>query len=158
MAQIKSGATSDYLTVDPTSKAARVTMYDTRGNAMVMKAGYCAGTTAKFAAVAGTTPFAMIAGSASTTVRVLRIVVGGAIATTAINADLVVAKRTALGSGGTSTTLTAIAKDTNSAGAGATNIKVFTAAPTAGTGGGVIQPSNRYQYARRNKYHQAAFL
>lgn len=32
MAVIKSGATSDQLTVDPTSKAARATLYDTQGN------------------------------------------------------------------------------------------------------------------------------
>lgn len=32
--QILSGATSDVLTVDPTSKAARVTLYDTAGNAL----------------------------------------------------------------------------------------------------------------------------
>lgn len=32
MAQIQSGATSDLMTVDPTSKAARVTQYDTSGN------------------------------------------------------------------------------------------------------------------------------
>lgn len=34
MAQIKSGATSDLLTVDPTSKAARVSAYDSAGNAI----------------------------------------------------------------------------------------------------------------------------
>jgi hypothetical protein len=32
MAVIKSGATTDQLTIDPTSKAARVTLYDTSGN------------------------------------------------------------------------------------------------------------------------------
>src|SRR3990167_1796754 len=32
MAIIKSGATTDELTVDPTSKAARVTLYDSSGN------------------------------------------------------------------------------------------------------------------------------
>jgi hypothetical protein len=35
VAQIKSGATSDLLTVDPTSKAARGTLYDTSGNVIV---------------------------------------------------------------------------------------------------------------------------
>ena len=144
MAIIKSGASSDLLTIDPTSKAARVTMYDTRGNAMVMKAGYCAGTTAKFAAAAGTTVFAMMAGSATTTIRVQRITVGGSIATTSINADLVLYKRTALGSGGTPSSLTPIAKDSNSAGSGATNVKVFTAGPTAGTGGGVLATTTMF--------------
>jgi hypothetical protein len=35
MAVIRSGATTDELTVDPTSKAARVTLYDSAGNALV---------------------------------------------------------------------------------------------------------------------------
>jgi len=36
MAVIKSGATSDQLTVDPTSKAARVTLYDAAGNDLTL--------------------------------------------------------------------------------------------------------------------------
>jgi hypothetical protein len=35
MAQIQSGATSDLLTVDPTSKAARATLYDSAGNELI---------------------------------------------------------------------------------------------------------------------------
>ena len=38
MAQIQSGATSDLLTVDPTSKAARVTLYDSTGREITPKA------------------------------------------------------------------------------------------------------------------------
>jgi hypothetical protein len=104
---------------------------------MGMKASYGA-SGAKFAAVAGTTVFAQIFGSATKTVRIQRIYVSGSIATTAINADINITKRTAIGSGGTATTYTGVAKDSNSAASTATNIKVFTAAPTAGTGGGVI--------------------
>jgi hypothetical protein len=37
MAQIQSGATSDLWTVDPTSKAGRVTLYDSLGNELIKK-------------------------------------------------------------------------------------------------------------------------
>jgi hypothetical protein len=39
MAVIKSGATSDQLTIDATSKAARTTLYDTSGNAIIAGGG-----------------------------------------------------------------------------------------------------------------------
>lgn len=44
MAIIKSGATSDQLTIDPTSKAARVTLYDASGNIVVSDGGVYANT------------------------------------------------------------------------------------------------------------------
>ena len=144
MAVIKSGASTDQLTVDATSKAARYTKYDTRGNNLSLKTSYSACTATKFIAVAGTTVFAQIYGSASKTIRVHRIIVGGSIATAAINADLIINKRTAVGSGGTATTLTQVAKDSQNAAGTATVVKVFTAAPTAGTGGGVIATQTMY--------------
>ena len=144
MAIIKSGATSDQLTISPTSKAALVEFRDTRGTPMCLKSSYAACTAAKFAAVAGTTVFASIFGSATKTVRVQRIIVAGSIATTAINADLIASLRTGVGSGGTATTLTQVAKDQNSSAGTATNVKVFTAAPSAGTGGGVIATQSMF--------------
>jgi hypothetical protein len=139
MAQIQSGATSDLLTVDSVSKAARVTFYDTRGNAVAQKATYAACTTAKTAVAAGTTtPYAALYGSGTKTIRVQRIVVCATIATTNAYVDLVVAKRTAAISGGTKTDLTQVALDSNNS-AGTANIAgIYTAAPTAGTGGGII--------------------
>jgi hypothetical protein len=144
MAIIKSGATTDQLTVDPTSKAARATEYDLRGNPTCMKASYAACTPTKLAAVAGTTVFAQIFGSGTKTIRVHRIICGGSIATAAINADLIVTKRTAVGTGGTATTLAQVPKDSNSAAGTATVVKFFTAAPTAGTGGGVIATQSMF--------------
>jgi hypothetical protein len=138
MAIIKSGASTDNLTIGVTNKAAYTEKRDARGNATSMKRSYAACTAVKFAAAAGTTVFAQIFGSASTTIRVHRIIVGGSIATAAINADLIINKRSAVGSGGTATTLTQVPKDSGSAAGTATVVKVFTAAPTAGTGGGVI--------------------
>lgn len=40
MAVIKSGASSDNLTIDPTSKAGRFTLYDTAGNAIKVETGW----------------------------------------------------------------------------------------------------------------------
>jgi hypothetical protein len=40
MAIIKSGATTDQWTIDPTSKAGRVTLYDSSGNAVKVETGY----------------------------------------------------------------------------------------------------------------------
>ena len=144
MAVIKSGASTDQLTVGATSKAAYVELRDARGNSQGMKVGYSACSAVKFAAAAGTTVFAQIFGSATKTLRIHRIIVGCSIATAAINADLIVNKRTAAGSGGTATTLTQVPKDSNSAAGTATVVKVFTAAPTAGTGGGVIATQSMY--------------
>lgn len=50
---LKSGATSDLLTVDPTSKAARVTFYDTSGNVLAPPARTALSATAGGALIAG---------------------------------------------------------------------------------------------------------
>ncbi len=64
MAVIKSGATSDNLTIDPTSKAARVTPYDTRGNSMAKAATYRAATATTYTTAANnTTPVFVFYGS-----------------------------------------------------------------------------------------------
>jgi hypothetical protein len=145
MAQIQSGATSDLLTVDPTSKAARVTLYDTRGNVCAQKATYSAATTAKTAvAAATTTPYAVIYGSGTKTIRVQRIVFCVTMATTGAYPDVVVYMRTASVTGGTSTNLTQVAHDSNSAAGTANFVKIYTAAPTPGTGGGVIATMMQY--------------
>ena len=138
MAIIKSGASSDTLTIGATSKAAYVNERDSRGNDVGMKTSYSATTTAKTAAAAGTTVFAQIFGSGTKTIRIQRIIVCGVCATAAIYGDVIITKRTAVGSGGTPVTLTQMPKDSNSAAGTATVVKFFTAAPSAGTGGGTI--------------------
>lgn len=142
--KIAGNTTSTDVEVETTSKAIRVIPTDARGNLGGTKAGYSACTPTKLAAVAGTTVFSQIFGSATKTIRVQKITVAGSIATAAINADLVVFKRTAVGSGGTATTLTQTPKDSTSAAGTATNVKFFTAAPTAGTGGSIIATQSMY--------------
>lgn len=137
--QIQSGASSDLMTVDATSKAGRVSPYDVRGNFTGQKATYSASTTAKTATVAGTTPFFYFCGSATKTIRIQKIVVCGTVATAAVYGDVVLYKRTANGTFGTSTTLTLVPADSTSSAATATNVRIVTAgSPTAGTGGGAI--------------------
>lgn len=136
MAIIKSGASTDQLSVDATSKAARVTIYDVRGNAAVQKATYSAGLTFT-ATAAGTGIFFNIIGSASKTVRVQRISFWATCATAAVAVPALVSKRTAATTGGTATTLTGVAHDSGSAAATAVP-KFFTVLATAGTGGGTL--------------------
>ena len=77
MAQIQSGASADLLTVDPTSKAARVTLYDSTGREIMPKAtgAYCLGFQVRHttAAAAAVTVFNM-RGPPSLTAYVKRII------------------------------------------------------------------------------------
>lgn len=132
MAVIKSGASTDNLTVDPTSKAARVTLYDSLGQAIVQKATYRAATTAVLVpAVTVNIPWLIIAGSATKTVRVQRIQISGLTLTAVAYLHVNLAKYSTNATGGTSTTLTAAPLDSNSAAATAV-VKAYTAVPTAG--------------------------
>jgi hypothetical protein len=136
--QIKSGATSDTLTVGATSKAARVTLYDDRGSSIGQKVTYSAGTTAKTATAAGTGPFFTICGSATKTIRVQRLTVSGSVSTTAIVADLVVKRTSTATSAGTATALTAAPRDSGSGAATAALVNYYTALATAGASVGVM--------------------
>ena len=138
MAIIKSGATSDTLTIDPTSKAARVTLYDSRGNSLGQKASYAASTAIKGTVLTGTGVWFAIYGSATKTVRVQRILATVTVATAAVYGDLVVSKRTVAISGGTSSALTRVPLDSNSSAATVSLVNTYSVAPTPGTGGGAI--------------------
>jgi hypothetical protein len=111
----------------------------TRGpNAKLQKTSYVAATAAKTATEASTKVFGQIFGSATKTVRIQRITLYATVATAAVYGDIIVTKRTAVGSGGTATTLAMTPKDSNSQAATATVPKIFTVGPTAGTGGGIV--------------------
>src|SRR6266699_4035028 len=92
MAVIKSGATSDVLTVDPTSKSARVTIYDSAGNqgasgtpisvvltgqpisattSTLKKATYRVVYKAQTPLASATIPMATLKGSATKTIKVI---------------------------------------------------------------------------------------
>lgn len=134
MAVIKSGISSDNLTVDATSKAARVTLYDSLGNLVAQKRTYRSATTAVLVpAVTVNVPWLIIKGSATQTMRVQRIQISGLTLTAVAYLHINLAKYSTNATGGTSTSLTQVPLDSNSAAGTSAGINVYTAIPTAGS-------------------------
>lgn len=132
MAIIKSGASTDQLTVDPNSKAARVTLYNPDGTYNAEKTTYRASTIIPLvAAVTVNVPFFNIIGSASKTVKIRNIRVSGMSLTAVGYFAINVEKLSTASSGGTSTTLAAVPLDSADAAATAV-VKAYTVAPTKG--------------------------
>lgn len=133
------------------------------------KATYCAAS-AYFTPVASATDLALINGSASKTIRVLKIFLNYK-ATAAGSTDLEnfqVIKRSAANSGGTATTLTNVPLNSTSAAASAV-AKNYTANPTPGatvgtiatgqcTGGAITGDANTIVLFDADKYGQACDL
>lgn len=145
MAIIKSGATSDQLTIDATSKAARVTLYHSDGAYGGEKRTYRAATNSTVAAPAATGSFFILSGSATTTVRVRMIRISGMSVATLALGQLTMKKYSTAFSGGTATTLTQVPLDSNDAAATLGTCSVYTASPTDGTLVGTIG-ANRHLY------------
>lgn len=138
MAIIKSGATTDQLTIDPTSKAARVTLYNSDGSYGAEKATYRAATIIPLVtAVTVNVPFFNIIGSTSKIVTVKRIAISGATLTAVGYFTVNVVRLSTASSGGTSTTLVDVPLDTNDPAPTAV-VKAYTAAPTMGSLVGTI--------------------
>jgi len=133
MAIIKSGASSDQLTIGATSKAARVTLYDDLGNTMGAKRTYRASTIVPLVtAVTANRTIWNIIGSATTTVTVKKITISGVSIATAVNyLPFNLVKYSTATTGGTSTTLVAVPIDSGSAAATAV-VKAYTAVATDG--------------------------
>lgn len=140
--QIKSGASSDVLTIDSVSKAARVSRYDARGNSVEQKRTCSAGLTNVTATTAGTGPFFTICGSATAgrTLRVQRIYISGRVATAAIVGTVVLTKTTTATSAGTPVALTQVLRDSSmSATPCSANLcNYYSALATTGTSAGVV--------------------
>lgn len=138
--ELKSGAGSDLLTVDPTSKAIRVTQYNTDATVYGQKRTYRASTIIPLAAaVTVDVPFFNIIGSATQTVTVRKITVSGMTLTAVGYYTIAVQKLSSASSGGTSTSPVTVPLDSNSAVATAV-VKAYTVAPTRGslTNGGTV--------------------
>lgn len=97
------------------------------------RATYVAATTAKTATAAGTGPFFSICGSATTTVRVQQLTIGGTVATAAVYGDVTLRKTSAATSAGTATALVKVPHDSGSAAATSALVNFYTALGTAGT-------------------------
>lgn len=136
--ETKSGASADLLTVDPVSKAARVTIYNTDGTSNSEKQTYRASTIIPLvAAVTVNVPIFNIIGSATKTITVKRITVSGMTLTAVGYFTINVEKLSTASTGGTSTTPAAVPLDSTNAPATAV-VRAYTAAPTKGTLVGTI--------------------
>jgi len=138
MAIIKSGATSDQLSIDSVSKAARVTLYNTDGSDNGEKCTYRASTIIPLvAAVTINVPFFNIIGSASKTVTIKRIGISGATLTAVGYFTVNVVRLSSASSSGTSSVLVNVQMDTNDPAATAV-VRAYTVAPTSGALVGTI--------------------
>lgn len=133
-AEIKSGASSDILTVDPISKAARVTLYNPDGTTIAKRSTYRAATIVPFVpAVTINIPWFLIEGSSTKTITVKRIAVSGATLTAVAYLAVNVVKFSTAASGGTATSAPMVPMDSDDGAATAAFVKYYTAVPTAGT-------------------------
>lgn len=132
MAIIKSGSSTDQLTVDPISKAARVTAYNPDGSLALVsvKASYLA-FTPTFSPGATPQDIFSITGSATKLVRVLSFYLSVGQTAAGVNSWQIVRRSTA-NSGGTSAAVSPIRSDLNDPVQTATVLQ-YTANPTAGT-------------------------
>lgn len=131
MAVIKSGASTDQLSIDPTSKAARVTLYNPDGSLQVpaVKSSYVA-FSAPFTPGATPQDVFSITGDASKVVRVLCMFISSTQTTGGVNGWQVV-KRSTANSGGTSALVTIVRSDPAD-NAAAAIVRQYTTNPTAG--------------------------
>lgn len=128
---IKSGATSDLWTIDPTSKAGRVTLYDTDGRSLAYQGKKTfAFTATAFTPAATPTDLCIIGGSASATIRVIGATFGGT-ATAAANFQILTVKRSSANTGGTFVAGTVVPLDSNDTSVAPT-VGHYTANPTLG--------------------------
>lgn len=134
---IVSGATSDLLTVDPTSKAARVTLYGTDGRPSNTGATY--GVSSFHTPPATPNNLVIIEGSASKTVRVYEMWIFTQ-TTAAGSVQFFLKKYSTAATGGTFVSAgTPVPYDSNNAAATVNRIGHFTADPTPGTLVGTIR-------------------
>lgn len=97
------------------------------------KVTYTGATTAKTATAAGTGPFFAICGSATKTVRVQQLTVGGTVATAAVYGDVTLRKTSVATSSGTATALVKVPHDSTAAAASANLLNFYTVLATPGT-------------------------
>lgn len=108
------------------------------------KATYAASISALAVTAAATTDIAVLAGSATKTVKVISLRISGSIATTAVYVDYQVLKRSSAFSGGTGTAATAVPLDSASSAATAVFTTFTSTGPTVGTPVGQIVAQRAY--------------
>lgn len=146
MAVIKSGSSTDELTIDATSKAARFTGYKIDGSVKpdyAVRNHYRACTAVVFAAAAGTAPFFAMQDSSTKTIRIISIHITGCTLTAAAYVNVIGQRVSSATSGGTATALVKTPNDTNHPVSTVSLCNVYTVAPTAGTLVGTVS-SDRF--------------
>lgn len=134
----RSGVDTTEQTIDPISKAGRVTLYNVDGTSNSEKRTYrCSTIIPLVAAVTVNVPFFNIVGSASATVKVRRIRVSGMTLTAVGYFAINVEKLSTASTGGTSTTPPIVPLDSADA-AGTAVVRAYTVAPTKGSIVGTI--------------------
>lgn len=139
MAVIKSGAGTDQLTIDATSKAARTSDYDTTGRDLSVQSKQTFAVTSFFTPAATPTDLVIIEGSATKTIRIISMVIGTT-NTAAGSQQFFLIKRNAADTTGTFVSAgTPVPLDSTNAAATANRVGHFTANPGAlGAAAGTI--------------------
>lgn len=139
MAVIKSGASTDQWTIDPTSKAGRVTLYDSTGRELSSQGKQTFQISSSFTPVATPTDIVIIEGSATKTVRVISFVITTT-NTAAGSQQFALIKRSTADTTGTFVSAgTPVPLDSNNAASTVNRVGHFTANPGAlGTAVGTI--------------------
>lgn len=155
MAIVKSGATSDQWTIDPTSKAGRITLYDSTGALIssgnpipiavqdITKATYSAAYKAITPIASATSPFAVIQGSASKTIKIIRVRFSSTATTGTTGGDLWGSKFTTI-SGGTTIAGPTIAKADSNDGNATAVTSLYSVVPSTATQADGFYFSDRY--------------
>lgn len=138
MAIWKSGNSSDLLTINPTSKAARTTLYGSDGAVRVTKVGFRMASTGTFVAAAGTGAFLALTGSGSRIITVQRLLVTVPTPTAAAYLGVLARKWSGGISGGTVGASAITALDGSTSLASAVVASIYTAAPTTGLSVGAL--------------------
>jgi len=132
--EIKSGAGTDLLTIDPVSKAGRVLVYDQYGNNQGVKKTYRAASNVPFVpAVTANRVIALIEGSSTKKVTIKRIVISGVTLTAVAYLTFNVRKYSTAAVAGTRTVLTPVQMDSNDSDASVNTCCVLTAVATEGS-------------------------
>lgn len=144
---ITDGVTPASASVNTTASGVAVRVNELAVSASLVdsgKATYGAAVSGLLPTAAATTDIAVLAGSASKTVKVISLRISGSIATTAVYVDYQVFKRSTAFSGGTGTGATAVPFDSASAAATAVFTTFVSTGPTVGTAVGQIVAQRCY--------------
>lgn len=140
---IVSGAGSDQLTVDATSKAGRVTLYNIDGSVLSEQATYRAIDKAATTVGSATSPFLVLQGSGTKTIKIIRVRFSSTAATGTV-ADFWLSKFTTI-SGGTTRTAPTIAKADSNDGNATAVVSAYSTVPSTATQADGFWSSIRYE-------------